>query len=270
MNKFIYLFSFLPFISIGQNSWIQTEQGNAFDGYAKMAHVWDTTDELGLVVINHNSEVFLNVDSETDFHKTSISITKEENTNLLIDLADAEKILISFDRDKEVYYVDFYPKSDAIILRDAISEDLKNYLDRYALLDMFKSKGEIHFRIVSKNNHHDFTFSLDEANSALNKTVRYTPGKNWSEISGLLAWVQKWENLYQWKITQNCFNYLENKFGDNTLKLIESIELSEDGKELIFHLKFGLGETKIPRNIFIKDAQDADGNFIPDPNQDLD
>lgn len=266
MNKFVFLFFFLSNISFGQNSWIQSEEGNAFDGFAKMAHVWDTTNELGLVVLNNNNEAFLNVNLSSDYYKTKITIIKKENGSLTIDFPQAEKILMAFDRDKEVYLIDFYPTSGGIIIKGAISEDLKNYVDRYKLLDMIKSNGEVHFRIISENINQDFTFSLDGASSAINQTARYTSGKNWSAGTDILEWAQNWEDLYQWKVTQNCYKYLQKKYGDIFLRLIDSIELTEDGGELVFYLKFGLDKSKIPRNIFLKDALDVDGNFIPEPN----
>lgn len=266
MNKFIFLLLFLPYFSFGQNSWVQSEQGNAFDGYARMAHVWDTTNELGLVVVNKNDEVLLNVNSATDYYKTTISIVKDKNLNSPIDFSQTEKVRMAFNKNKEVYLVNFHPSSVGIIIRDAISEDLKNYIDKYELLDMIKSNKEIHVRIISKNNSRDVTFSLEGANSAIYQTARYTSGKNYSEATDVLDWAQNWKSLYQWKITKNCYEYLEKKYGNNTLRLIDSIELTEDGEELIFYLKFGLGQSRISRNIFLKDAVDENGNFVPEPN----
>lgn len=271
MNLRTILFLFLiglPLPSNGQAKWLATEQGNAFDGLSRMAYNLDNNEEVALTILNKTNSVNLKFQSLEDFLKGSLALVVNSEKYPTKKFSPVLRVLMSFDRNPEVYYVDFDADEGYISIKNAISADYTKFFNRYEIINLLKRNSSVHFRLVYKNQtNEDYTILLINSSSAIDKTLKYSSDYSIEILLLAHAWAEAWDDkLYHWKISENVETVLKKEFGPYAFRLVDSIYLSRDKQILEIYLKYDLGEIKIPRGVFLKDALDEEGNLIPSSN----
>ncbi|WP_029035866.1 hypothetical protein [Salinimicrobium xinjiangense] len=269
MNFKLILFFLLVFLSLtsnGQDRWLATEQGNAFDGLSRMAHNTDQNGEVALTILNKANKTKIEFKDLEDFFTGALALVVNVDKNPTKKFSPVRRLLMSFDRKPDIYYVDFDADEQYISIKNAITSDFSKYLNRYEIIDLLKKNSDVHFRLIYKDDtKEDFTISLISSSIAIDKTLKHNSNYGIEIVLIAKAWADAWDDLYHWKISDNVKEVLDKEYGPYAYRLVDFIFLSDDKQELEIYLKYDIDELTIPREVFLKGALDGEGNLLPDP-----
>lgn len=167
--------------------WEFEEFGNAFDGFTRTAAVNGYDDNPS------SSFLFIANDTDSLFLRRSISngsfVPKIILHVELEDLEGVTKILMSFDKDRRVYELNFVgsPVGDAMVFHfiHALFNNSNGCLNNMDIINLLKTKSEIHLRLQGNNKYYDYSFPLTGSSKSINKvfTSDYKRTGEWTDFA---------------------------------------------------------------------------------------
>jgi len=271
MKKLLIILTlFISSNSFGQQ-WKFSKGGNAFDGFYRSTIISLINDSSYLAILSQSEELKLRggFGGENTIDKLSISISFKEINN-------PNSLLMSFDNEKKVYNLNFlfHEEKSIAIFKEAYSNNYSELYNKFSILNLFKSKKNVHFRMSNGNDKIDASFSLIGFTSSVDKVAVYSNSDEAERYNsvGMISFISLLPNeIRQQDVVVNCVAYLEENYGKYFLNLIDSIELIKnydaDPKnlsseeflkvvypKLIFKNRFGLSIATIESEFFIKNA----------------
>ena len=203
--------------------WEMKDFGNAFDGIVKMCAVeaLETTPEgIMLGVVNDFAEIKLSRWYGEDGFMNNLHIRLLVDESYFNKSERVEKILMSFDRDKDVYEIG---RLYQVAIGQPIAIDYA-FLGKYSkcfnkvdICNLFKLKRQVNFRMYTENGYHDISFPLAGSTVAIEKTYKipkYIRKGDWTDFAiegilftGLMSKANDGEDNISFAAS-NCLKYL--------------------------------------------------------------
>ncbi len=231
----------LMFSKASSQQWEMNEMGNAFDGFGKMCAVEaleSTPKGLLLGVINDIGDVILDQGFGENGFINNLHIRLLVDESYFDRSEKVTKILMSFDREKEVYQIGRLYQSyitDPISIEYAFLGD--NYgkcFNKVDICNLFKIKGQVNFRLYTESGYHDVSFPLSGSKSAIEKTFKingYIRKGDWTDFSieylffaGILSRANDGEADLSFA-SPNCGTFLKENYGEYYFILVQNVKV---------------------------------------------
>lgn len=235
-----------------QKKWEMKDVGNAFDGYGKMSAVeaLETTPKgLMLGVVNDIGDVNLSQGYGEKGFLNNLHIRLLVDENYFDTPEKITKILMSFDRDKDVYEIG---RLFQVGIGEAIDIDyafLGNYskcFNKVDICNLFKLKKQVNFRVYTESGYSDISFPLSGSTIAIDKTFKingYIRKGDWTDFAiesilftGLLSKANDGEDNIGFAAV-NCLDYLRENYGEYFFISVNDVKIqNENGiQKIYFH-----------------------------------
>ena len=258
--------------------WEMKDFGNAFDGIVKMCAVeaLETTPEgIMLGVVNDFAEIKLSRGYGEDGFMNNLHIRLLVDESYFNKSERVEKILMSFDRDKDVYEIG---RLYQVAIGQPIDIDCA-FLGKYSkcfnkvdICNLFKLKRQVNFRMYTENGYHDISFPLAGSTVAIEKTYKipkYIRKGDWTDFAieailftGLMSKANDGEDNISFAAS-NCLKYLKSQFGEYYFLLVNDVKVeNSNGEQMIyFHDVNGIEIANVGFDVAFKNVFFVSGNI---------
>ncbi len=252
MKRNILLVCLLISSHMFAQKWEMREMGNAFDGFAKMSAVnADNSTPAGVLlgVVNEAKTIDLVQGIGEDGTFTNLYIRLLFNEDFIDVNSNIERVLMSFDNERVVYEIRKFNVSKSapfVELEYAFLNGYNECFNKIDIINLFKSKSKVHFRIFHDDEFDDMSFSLEGSKEAINKVykingyVRYGDWRDFRLEAIHQARPFSIANDGKDNITFsyiNCVNFFKATKGEYFFILIDKVKYfsEESGSYLTFY-----------------------------------
>lgn len=276
MKVFITFLLLLPMSIIAQN-WVFEKVGNSFDSYKKIALVENTSIskmKATLGVVNFSEDRVL----KWQFGGEKNGLDMVSLTIVPNDEISANQILLAFDEENSYYIVNFTQEDNRIYITGAISKNYNLFLNYIDIINLLKTKKQVHFRISTESDDFDCSFPLKGSTIAIEKSFicpNYKRAGNWTDTAiETLLFLNAFKEVDEGKknliqFGYACFEYFERQYGKYYFTQINSIESKGylDTPTLVFKNSQGVILDELPKETYLKNFYHFSGNPKRDETQ---
>lgn len=270
MKVFITIILLLPLSVMAQN-WEFNNIGNSFDGFKRIALVKSLPDsklKAVLGVVNSSASRTLKLhwggDVKDGLDMLSLVLLPDDEIS-------PNQILLAFDEENTYYIVNFTISDNKFYISSAVSKNYNTFLTLVDIINLLKTKKQVHFRISTESDDYDSSFPLKGSTLSIEKSFicpSYKRAGNWTDAAietllflNLFKEVDAGKkNLIQFGYP--CFEYFERQYGKYYFTQINSIESKGylDTPNLVFKNSQGVILDALPKETYLKNFYHFSGN----------
>lgn len=275
--KGVFILIVFPLSLLGQ-TWTYLRVGNSFDGFGRLAGVQSVEkneESFALAVINNAETFVLREAINTKDGINNLSIRLSLNDNILVN-----RVLMAFD-DMPTYYVLNASISNKILfINNAVTPDYKSFLSKIDIVNYFKKRRKVTFRLYANDSNIDVSFSLSGCSAALSKVFScptYRKRNDWTDAALELLVFQKMfidaddgkRNVFNLSFT--CNKYFEKEYGAYFFTQVKSIHTKSNltFPDLLFKNSFDDIIAEVSSDIYLVNYFHYSGNPKLDGNNKL-
>lgn len=263
------LLLFIPRDAYSQN-WDFQNIGNSFDGFKKIALVESISQsKLKAVLGVVNSSANRTLKWQWGEGNKGLDMV-----NLILmpdDEISPNQILLAFDEDNSYYIVNFTQEEKQIYISGAVSKNYNSFLTYIDIINLLKTKKQVHFRISTESDDFDCSFPLKGSTIAIEKSFvcpEYKKSGNWGDsFFETFSFFNAFKEVDKGKknfiqFGYKCFEYFEGQYGKYYFTQINSIESKGylETPTLVFKNSQGVILDEIPRETYLKNFYHFSGN----------